>query len=307
MNAVTDTDLSAWSRAVSKLIEEAGRSVVAVRSEAYRVNSGVVIGPDLIAVNDHALRREGALTVHLPDDEQTSATILGRDPSVDVAILKTESNTLTPVTPEPDDELRPGAFAVVVGRTLDAGLSASTGILGAVSGPKRTWRAGTLDRFLRLDANVYPSQNGAPVVSATGRFIGMANAALLRHSAVAVPLATLLRVSGELQREGRIRKGYIGVGLQPVRIPEHLRKKQMAGETGLMVISVEPASPAEQAGLQLGDVVTAAAGQNVADVDDLQAVLCGEAVGKPVRLALLRAGEPAEVEVVVGERANRRR
>ncbi len=307
MNAVVETDLSAWSRAVSKLIEEAGRSVVAVRSEAYRVNSGVVIGPDLIAVNDHALRREGALTVHLPNGERTSATILGRDPSVDVGILKTEANTLTPVTPEPDDELRPGAFAVVVGRTLDAGLSASTGILGAVSGPKRTWRAGTLERFLRLDANVYPSQNGAAVVSATGRFIGMANAALLRHSAVAVPLATLLRVSGELAREGRIRKGYIGVGLQPVRIPEHLRKKQVAGETGLMVISVEPSSPAEQAGLQLGDVVTAAAGQNIADVDDLQAVLSGEAVGKPVRLSLLRAGEPAEVEVVVGERANRRR
>jgi S1-C subfamily serine protease len=307
MNPVSEPDLRAWSHAVSKLIEEAGTSVVAVRSEAYRVNSGVVIAPDLIAVNDHALRREGALTVHLPDGGRSSATILGRDPSVDVAILKTETGALTPVTPEPDDELRPGAFVVVVGRTLDAGLSASTGILGAVSGPKRTWRAGTLDRFLRLDANVYPSQNGAAVISAAGKFVGMANAALLRHSAVAVPLATLRRVADELVREGRIRKGYLGVGLQPVRIPEHLRKKTTAAETGLMVISVEPASPAEEAGLQLGDVLTAASGQAIADVDDLQAALGGEAVGKPVRVSLLRAGEPAEVEIVVGERASRRK
>ncbi|HJY08325.1 MAG TPA: serine protease, partial [Bryobacteraceae bacterium] len=176
MNAVSEFDLSAYSAALSKLIEETGRSVVAIQAAAYRVTSGVVIAGNLVAANDHAVRREGKIPVHLPSSERMEATILGRDPTLDLAILGLEDNVLTPVTPAEDSEMQPGALAIVTGRTIDVGLSASAGILGAVGNARRSWRGGTLDRFLRLDVNMYPSQAGAGVFSATGRFWGMATA-----------------------------------------------------------------------------------------------------------------------------------
>ena len=307
MNAVSEFDLSAYSAALSKLIEETGRSVVAIQAAAYRVTSGVVIAGNLVAANDHAVRREGKIPVHLPSGERMEATILGRDPTLDLAILGLEDNVLTPVTPAEDSEMQPGALAIVTGRTIDVGLSASAGILGAVGNARRSWRGGTLDRFLRLDVNLYPSQAGAGVFSATGRFWGMATAALLRHSTLAVPFVTLNRVAQEILREGRIRHGYLGVGLQPIPLPEHLRSKSpTAGEIGLMVISVEPGSPAEKAGLQLGDILLDASGKPLLEVGDLQAILRGETIGSAVRFTILRAGSPVVTEILVAERAQRR-
>jgi S1-C subfamily serine protease len=307
MNAVSEFDLSGYSAALSKLIDETGRSVVAIQAAAYRVTSGVAIAGNLIAANDHAVRREGKIPVHLPGGERVEATILGRDPTLDLAILGLEQDALTPVTPEEDSEMRPGALAIVTGRTIDSGLSASAGILGAVGPARRSWRGGALDRFLRLDVNLYPSQAGAGVFSANTRFWGMATAALLRHSTLAVPFATLNRVAQELLREGRIRHGYLGVGLQPIPLPERLRSKSpAAGEIGLMVISVESDSPAEKAGIHLGDILLAADEKPLREVDDLQAILRGESIGSAVGFTILRAGSPVVTEILVAERAQRR-
>jgi S1-C subfamily serine protease len=206
-----------------------------------------------------------------------------------------------------DTELRAGALAVVVGRTLDAGLSASAGILGAVGGPRRSWRGGELDRFLRLDVNLYPSQAGAAVVSATGGFVGMATAAILRHSALAVPMGTLHGVADELLTTGGIRQGYLGVGLQPVSIPEHLQSKStLAGESGLMIVSIEPGASAEKAGLQLGDILLAADDTSLTHVESLMGSLRGTLIGKPVLFTILRAGEVVTKEIEIGARAERR-
>ena len=208
---------------------------------------------------------------------------------------------------EDDSDLRAGALAIVVGRTIDSGLSASAGILGAVAGSRHTWRSGELHKFLRLDVNLYPSQAVAAVVSATGKFVGMATPAMLRHSALAVPPQTLNRVADELLREGRIRHGYLGVGLQPVAIPEHLRSKSpLAGETGLMILSVEPGTGAERAGLQLGDILIAGNDTILLATEILMGELRGDAVGKPMKLTVIRGGNPVEVEVQVLDRAGKR-
>jgi S1-C subfamily serine protease len=199
-------------------------------------------------------------------------------------------------------------LAAVIGMTMDVGPSASLGVLGAVGGPRRTWRGGTLDSFLRLDVNLYPSQSGAAVVDVDGKLIGMATPGLSRHSALAVPMATLQRVSEELLREGRIRRGYLGVGLQPVAILKSLRDRHgIEAESGLIVLSIEADSPAEQAGLQLGDVLISIDGRALEDVDDLQSLLRGDAVGKTVRAKLLRGGEPVESDITIGERVQKSR
>jgi S1-C subfamily serine protease len=307
MNPENQFDLEAYSQSIARVVDQAGRSVVAVKPGAYRVVSGVAFREDLIAVNNHQLKREGAIPVHLPDGTEAQAAILGRDPARDVAVLQTRGVKLETATPEQETNLKPGALAIVVGRTIDAGLSASVGILGAVAGARRTWRGGELHRFLRLDVDLYPSQAGATVVSAAGRFLGMATGAMLRHSALAIPPETLNEIADELLREGRIRQGYLGVGLQPVAIPAHFRSQSsLAGEAGLMVLSVEPGTGADKAGLQLGDILIAAGGTTLFDTESLLALLRGDAVGKPMEIALLRAGNLVETEIQVSDRTAKR-
>jgi len=303
----TEFDLAGYSNAIAAVVEQASRSIVAVKSTAYRVTSGVAFRENLIAVNNHALKREGAIPVHLPDGSEAEASVLGRDAGIDVAVLSLRDKVVPVLEVASDNELRAGSLAVVVGRTLDAGLSTSVGVLGAVADKRRTWRGGGLDKFLRLDVNFYPSQAGAAVVSATGKFIGMATPAMLRHSSLAIPPGTLNRVADELLREGRVRRGYLGVGLQPVAIPEHLRSKaSVAGEVGLMVLSVEPGTGAEKAGVQLGDILVAANDTTLSALEILMSELSGEAVGKAVKLTLLRAGNTIELEVPVSERGGKR-
>lgn len=280
--------------------------MAAVPAAAYRISSGVIFRDDLIAVNNHALRREGKIPVTLPDGTEEQTTILGRDPAVDVAILRLSDRKLVPAAGAAQDSLRAGALITVVGRTLDAGLSASVGTLGAVGGPRRTWRGGSLSQFVRLDVNLYPSQAGAAVVNAQGELIGMATGAMSRHSALAVPLETLNRAATELLKEGRVRRGYLGVSLQPVPIPQHLREKSsLIGESGLMILSIEPDGGAHAAGLQLGDIIVAGNGESISDTESLQGLLRGEAVGGPLHLTILRAGTLVEVEVQIAERTRR--
>ncbi|HEY3939898.1 MAG TPA: S1C family serine protease [Bryobacteraceae bacterium] len=307
MSEASEFDLQAYSAAVAQVVEKAGTFVAAVKAAAYRVASGVIFREDLIAVNNHVLRREGTVPVHLPDGTEAQASILGRDPSVDLAILKVTGAKWQPALAEEESAQRAGALAIVVGRTIDSGLSASVGTLGAVGGPRPTWRGGQLSRFLRLDVNVYPSQAGAAVVSARGRFLGMASAAMLRHSTLAVPPETLDRIANELLSEGRIRKGYLGVALQPVAIPEHLRSKSsLAGTSGLMVLSVEPGASAEDAGIQMGDILLAAGSTSLTEPETLLSLLGGDVLGKPLRLTVLRAGSIVDIEIQVAVRESKR-
>jgi S1-C subfamily serine protease len=258
-----------------------------------------------VAVADHALRRRDRIPVQSAEGGQGSAVILGRDRSVDVAILKVDGLKLKPLEPADAAGMKAGTLAVVVGLTVDAGPSASVGIIGAAAGARRTWRSGTLEHFLRLDVNLYPSQSGAAVVDAKGALIGLATPGLLRHSAVAVAPVTLQRVAKELREGGgQIRHGYLGVGLQPVAIPGHLRTKLGdIPESGLIVLSVADDSPAQQADLQLGDILVSLDENHLTSVDELQAILRGDAVGRPVSALVIRGGELVEVQIVVSQRA----
>lgn len=300
------TELSGLSQSLVQLVEQSSGGVVAVKAAPYRVVTGLSLREDLIAVADNSLRREGRVPIQSSDSKPGVGIILGREPSLDLAFLKVEGLSLSPLPSADAASARAGMLAAVIGMTMDVGPSVSLGVLGAVGGARRTWRGGTLDSFLRLDVNLYPSQSGAAVVDVDGKLIGMATPALLRHSAVAVPMATLQRVSEELLRDGRIRHGYLGVGLQPVAIIKTLRDKHgIEAESGLIVLSVEADSPAERAGLQLGDVLISIDGQTLEDVDDLQSLLRGDAVDKTVRAKILRGGEPIEAEITIGERVRK--
>lgn len=297
------SELAGLSQSLVDLVANTVSGVVAVKAAPYRVVSGICVREDLVAVADHSLRREDRVPVHTKDGQSVSANILGRDPGLDLAFLKAENLTTKPLRGADPASLKPGSLAAVVGLTLDAGPSASLGILGAVSGPRRTWRGATLDHFYRLDVNLYPSQSGAAVVSHDGGLIGLATPALLRHSAVAVPLQTIHRVLDELLKTGRIREGYIGVGMQPIPIPSGLREKSgIPSETGLIVLNVVSGSPADEAGVQLGDILVALDSKPIPDIDELQALLRGENVDRGLKALFIRGGEMVEKQITVAER-----
>lgn len=303
MSSKITGDLSGISDALVDLVSRSTPGVVAVKAAAYRVASGIVLENGLVALADHSLRREDHVPVHTAEGQEVSATILGRDPSVDLAILKADGLDARPLTAADPNALKPGMLAAVVGLTIDVGPSASLGILGAVGGSRRTWRGGALDHFFRLDVNLYPSQSGAAVVTSEGQLIGMATPGLLRHSAVALPVKTIQRVADELLKEGRIRHGYLGVGLQPVRIPANLQSRiSVAAESGLILLSVEPDSPAEGAKLQVGDILISLNGKAVTDIEDLQTALRGDVVGQTVKALVIRGGEPVEFSITIAER-----
>ena len=303
MSGTQLNDLSTFSQALVTLVANTAQSVVVVKSAAHRTTSGIRVGENLIAVASHSLRREERVTIQTATGSEAVASILGRDPGIDLAILKADGLAGKPATPADPAALRAGALAVVVGMTADVGPTASLGILGAVGPARRNWRGGTLDHFFRLDVNLYPSQSGAAVVNAAGELLGMATPALSRHSTVAVPTTTIERICKELAEQGRIRHGYLGVGVQPVLLPESIRSSQTGvGKTGLIVLSVESASPAERSGVQLGDILLELNSQPLADIDDLQNALRGNVIGTPVKLRLLRGGQRAELETTILER-----
>ena len=304
MSTSVSADLTGFSQALVSLVEHTAPAVVAVKAAPYRTASGVSIGKDLVAVADHTLRRQNQVPVQLANGTQTTAAILGRDPSLDVAVLKLEAAGLSTLPVADPASLKCGSLALVIGMTTDVGATASLGLLGAIGAARRTWRGGNLDHFLRLDVNLYPSQSGAAAVDVDGKLIGLATAGLLRHAAVAVPFATLTRIADELLREGRIRHGYLGVGLQPVAIPEHLREKLgNIPESGLIVLSVAAESPAHQADLQLGDILVSLDRNNLTSIDELQAILRGDIVGRSVSAMLIRGGERVEVQIIPSQRS----
>jgi len=171
------------------------------------------------------------------------------------------------------------------------------GIVSAVSGSWRTWRGGRLDHYIRLDLTLYPGSSGGVVVNVDGSAIGIATSALSRIAGLAIPGSTIDRVVDELLAKGRVARGYLGVGLQPVKLSDHQR--------GLIVVSLESEGPAAKAGVLIGDVLLALGGAPVAATEELQGALESHPVGTTVEASVVRGGAGAKVAIVVGERPRR--
>jgi S1-C subfamily serine protease len=226
---------------------------------------------------------------------------VGRDASTDLALLKADAPGLTPLTPAPLDGVKVGHLVVALGhpgRTTRATL----GMVSALGEGWRTHAGGRVDAYLETDADLPPGFSGGPLVDTQGRFLGLLTAAFSRTAAVAVPGATLTRVATAIKEHGGIRRGYLGVGAYPVRLPQHLQERA-GSEGGLIFLSVDPDGPAHRAGLVLGDVLVSLGGQTLHGVEDLLGFLGDEKVGTTVQARVLRAGEVREVPLTVGKRS----
>jgi S1-C subfamily serine protease len=184
-----------------------------------------------------------------------------------------------------------------LGRPGPNGVSVSFGVLSSIGGAWRTWRGGQIERFIRPDITIYTGFSGGALVDVEGRVIGLNTSGLTRGLGVTIPASTVTRVTDELLASGHVRRGFLGVGLHPVQLPD--------GREGLIILSLEPAGAAAQAGIFVGDILLSLDGEPVSDTDDVQAHLGTENVGKPLVAEVLRGGAPMKIEVTPAERPAR--
>ena len=301
-----ENQLIALSNELAGIAERAGRAVVAVHGRPRISSSGVLWRNGAVVTADHTLRRDEELRVTLPDGKTVPAVLAGRDPGTDLAVLKVDGAGSVEI--EIAQAIKTGNLVLAIGRSEETGVVAALGVVSGVAGAWHTWKGGKLDQFVRLDIGLYPGASGGAVVDVEGKVIGIATAGLSRTSVLAIPSATVNRVTEELLSKGHVARGYLGVGLQPVGLPEHLKSKLhlSASAGGLIVLSVETGGPAADAGIVLGDVLVALDGKPVADTDDVQEFLGSEYVGKTVKASVVRGGELTEAAITIGRRPRRR-
>ncbi len=293
--------LSALSDGMADAVEKVSPAVVRVNGRRRRSGSGVVYAPNMVLTASHVLEREEDLSVGTHDGQTLSARFVGRDPSTDLAVLRVEGLDAEAATPTEGDA-RIGQLALAVGRSgRSEGPRASLGIVSSTGGPLRTWRGGRLERYVQTDATPYPGISGGALVDARGNVLGILTTGLARGAALAIPADLAWRVAGTLSERGSVKRGYLGILSQPVRLPD-AQGLGLTQRGGLLVVGIEEGSPAGRSGLLIGDIVATLDGQPVEDTEDLLVLLTGERVGRTVPVKVVRGGEPKTLEVTVGER-----
>ena len=282
--------LHGLSEALADVVAGVAGSIVAVHSRRER-SSGFVWRPGLVVTADEALADEGPVEVSHAGGT-AAATLAGRDATTDIALLRVpDMVTLSPVA-FASSAPRAGSLALAVG-SHDGLPSAALGVVASAGPAWRSMRGGAIDARIELDLALRRSSEGGVVLDPSGQAIGMAVFGP-RSRVIVIPGSTLERVAARLERHGRVARGYLGLGMQPVRAPD--------GAAAIMVMSVDRHGPGAEAGLHQGDVIVALDGQPVGSVSSMLRALGPESVGTTIVLAVKRGGESLDVHLVVGER-----
>ena len=300
--AKSGSTLGELSSQLAGAVEAAAPSVVAIHARRRIPSSGIVWRDDVIVSASHTVRRDGDVEVALANGETATATVVGRDPATDVVALRLAGSKASAVARAPADEARVGSLVLAVGRPGRAA-TASFGIISAIGEEWRTWQGARIDRVLRLDLAVYDGFSGGALVDASGNLVGMNNSALSRGAPLALPVAAVDRVLDELLAHGRVRRAYIGVAVHPVVLGQSVTQRNgLSSDGGLVIMSVADGSPAEAAGLRLGDVLIEVGGRPLRRPTDLLDALSGVERGTTLEVKHLRGGEVKTTRVTPGDR-----
>ena len=288
MSDTPPSPLQTFSAALADIVAAAAPSVVFVHSTRSR-SSGFAWRSNLIVTADEALAEEGEVAVTVAGGERHPATIVGRDASTDIALLRVEGATLSPATfgARP---VRAGELALTIG----GGALAASGIVAIAGPPWHSMRGGEIDARIELDVRLRREAEGGLALDAGGHSFGMVVFGP-RRRALVIPEPTIARVATRLERDGRIPRGYLGLGLQPVRV-------ESDGTSGAMVMSLDKNGPGAAAGVHQGDVVVTWDGQPLSGVGALLRSLGPESVGRSVALGVRRGGASLELTLTIGER-----
>jgi S1-C subfamily serine protease len=307
--------LDSYSRAVVKATDQVSHSVVNIevrkrikgRDEDARAGSGsgFIISPDgLVLTNSHVVHGADKLEVTLDDGRRPDAHLVGEDPETDLAVLRIYAPNLNAAKLGESKSLRVGQLAIAIGNPYGFQYTVTAGVVSALGRSLRASSGRLMDDIIQTDAALNPGNSGGPLVNSRGEVIGVNSAVILPAQGIcfAIAIDTAKYVTGWLVKEGKIRRSYIGVGGQNVKIHRRVvRFHSLPVENGLLVVSVEPGSPAEQAGLQVGDTVFEFAGQPIAGIDALQKLLTDSRIGIRTPLSVIRHTEKLGLTIVPAE------
>jgi len=306
MSAAASSALSELSSQLASAVETAGKSIVAIHARRRIPSSGIVWRDDIVVSASHTVRSDGEISISLPNGDSAKATVAGRDSATDLVVLRIKGpSSVKPAVRADVSSLRVGSLVLAVGRP-GKNVSASFGIVSAVGEGWRTWQGARIDRVLRLDLAVYDGFSGGPLVDAGGGVLAINNSALARGTPLALPAPAVDRVVDELLERGHVRRPFIGVAVQPVALSATLAKQhQLSGDAGLLIVSIAEDSPAEKAGILLGDLLLEAAGQRLSRPDDLLDALAATKQNESVSLKVLRGGVLKTVSITPADRSAR--
>jgi S1-C subfamily serine protease len=246
-----------------------------------------------------ALGREDGLRVRGEDGRMLDAELAGWDPTTSLALLRVPGLGGALIAVASKDP-RVGHLVLAIGRSWSNAVSASTGIVSVIGGPLRTGHRRSIDQVLRTTAPMHDGFAGGALIDTNGALLGVVTSTRIRGTTVVIPAATAWKTAVAVLEHGRLRRGYLGIAGQPVRLPASQRPD--GKDAGLLVAAVTPESPAAAAGLLVGDVILAFDGHPVETPEDLFDLLWGDRVGSNVRLDILRGGVTRQVPITVGER-----
>ena len=299
--------LDAYSEAVIAAVDAVGSAVVKI--EADRASgSGVIFTPDgFVLTNSHVVERAAALKVVLPDGRSMRGDVVGRDADTDLAVLRVTDPNAVPLpwaTLGDSRGVRVGQIAIAIGNPYGFHHSVTAGVVSALGRSLRARSGRLMDDIIQTDASLNPGNSGGPLVTTRGEVIGINTAMILPAQGLCFAIAsnTARFIAARLMRDGRIRRSFVGLGGQNLPVPRAIaRANQLAVSSGVLVVSVEPTSPATRAGIREGDVVIAFAGQPVAGIDDLLRQLTDVHIGSSAEVTILRNGRRLNLTVVPSE------
>jgi serine protease DegQ len=289
--------LAELSKDIETLVDRASKSVVRVDARRGRAGTGIVWDKDLVLTANHVVEQEEDIAV-VVNEHSRKATLVGRDPMTDLALLRVEGLDAPAAPRGKVEDLKTGQIVLAIGRP--GTLKATFGTISSVSSPTRGWRGSEIDHLIQTNAPLYPGFSGGPLVDVEGRVVGMNSWVFGRGDGRAIAMDVAERVAASLLSGGRVKRAYLGIGTQPVALPEAVKTK-IKQESGLLILAVEPKSPAEQAGLLQGDTVVGLNGASTTDLETLYASLRKLPVGSTQKVRIVRAGEVKELSITVGE------
>jgi S1-C subfamily serine protease len=320
MDSHEDDLLDAYSRAVVHAVELVSPSVVTIEVGPNRgagpadgkagpyvrpggQGSGFVISPDgLIVTNSHVVHGAQKIRVALPDGRKMPAEVIGEDPDTDLAVLRIPASDLPPLKLGDSGHIKVGQLVVAIGNPLGFQATVTAGVVSALGRSLRSRSGRLMDDIIQTDAALNPGNSGGPLVNSQGEVIGVNTAVISGAQGLCFAIAgnTAQFVVGRLIRDGRVRRSYIGVAGQNTPLPRQLvRHFALPISSGILIASIEPDTPASDAGLREGDIIVGLAGQDVKSIDQLHRLLTEERIGRPTALTIIRAsGSPDTQEIV---------
>jgi S1-C subfamily serine protease len=298
------SSLLALSNSLADIVDRVGKTIVAINTGQRVSPSGIHWRNGIVITSDESLQHHEDTTITHANGLVAPVTLLGRDATTDVAVFQLLQTDIPVAAIGNTAELKVGHLVMALARSREGDVRAAMGTVSTITGSWQSMSGGTIDRYIRPDLSLYPGFAGGALVDAAGQIVGM-NTAGRRGTALTIPAETIDRVVEQLITTGHIARGYLGVGMQPVRLPQNLcTALNLTTSVGVLVVNVEPDSPADRAGLLLGDVLVALAGVNIGDPGDVRGILNQpDRIGKTIPIQAIRGGELVESTVTIGERA----